>query len=101
MRKIGIIGLGHVGATVAYTLVSKGLVDELVLIDVNDKKVVAEQYDLLDAIARLDTSTTIKVQDYATLKDADLIITAFGNIGIIQEDGDRFGELKFNAKAVE
>ncbi len=62
---------------------------------------VAEQYDLLDAIARLDTSTTIKVQDYATLKDADLIITAFGNIGIIQEDGDRFGELKFNAKAVE
>ncbi len=38
MRKIGIIGLGHVGATVAYTLVSKGLVDELVLIDANDKK---------------------------------------------------------------
>ena len=32
MRKFAVIGLGHVGATVAYTLVTKGLADELVLI---------------------------------------------------------------------
>ncbi|WP_461240392.1 L-lactate dehydrogenase [Paucilactobacillus sp. N302-9] len=101
MRTIGVIGLGHVGATVAYTLVSKGLADKLILIDKNDKKALAEQYDLLDATARLDTNTEIIIQDYAALKQADVLITAFGNIGIIQEDGDRFGELKFNEQAVQ
>lgn len=49
MRKFAVIGLGHVGATVAYTLVTKGLADELVLIDSNDDKCMAEQYDLLDS----------------------------------------------------
>lgn len=68
MRKIAVIGLGHVGATVAYTLVTKGIADELVLIDTNSDKVVAEQYDLMDAIARLDTSTKIVVQDYAAFE---------------------------------
>ncbi len=101
MRKIAVIGLGHVGATVAYTLVTKGIADELVLIDTNSDKVVAEQYDLMDAIARLDTSTKIVVQDYAALKDTDVIISAVGNINVIQQDGDRFGELKFNEAAVQ
>ena len=65
MRKFAVIGLGHVGATVAYTLVTKGLADELVLIDSNDDKCMAEQYDLLDSLGRLDTHTKIKVQDYS------------------------------------
>lgn len=30
MRKVGIIGMGHVGATVAYTLFTHGIADELV-----------------------------------------------------------------------
>ncbi|HBQ43809.1 MAG TPA: L-lactate dehydrogenase, partial [Lactobacillus acetotolerans] len=51
MRKIGIIGLGHVGATVAYTLFTHGIADELVLIDKNDDKVTAEYNDLRDALA--------------------------------------------------
>ena len=38
MRKVGVIGLGHVGSTVAYTLVTKGIADELVLIDTNEAK---------------------------------------------------------------
>ncbi len=35
MRKYAIIGVGHVGATIAYTLVCKGIADELILIDTN------------------------------------------------------------------
>ena len=99
MRKFAVIGLGHVGATVAYTLVTKGLADELVLIDSNDDKCMAEQYDLLDSLGRLDTHTKIKVQDYSELKDADIIITAFGNIAALSLDGDRFGEFNINTAA--
>ena len=32
-RKVGIIGLGHVGAHVAYSLAVQGIADELVLMD--------------------------------------------------------------------
>ena len=37
-RKIGIIGCGNVGMTVAYTLMFHGLCAEMVLIDVNRQK---------------------------------------------------------------
>lgn len=98
MRKVGIIGLGHVGVTVAYTLLTKGIVDELVLIDQNENKVMAEYYDFIDTIGRLDTDTKIKVQDYNELKDADVLVTAFGDIKASVEQGDRFAELPINTK---
>lgn len=31
-RKVGVIGLGHVGAHVAYSLLLQGIADELVLV---------------------------------------------------------------------
>ena len=101
MRKLAVIGLGHVGATVAYTLVTKGIADELILIDKNEDKVIAEQYDLLDMLARIDTSTKIKIQDYDSLKDADVIITPFGNIAALSEGGTRFGEYDHNVAQVK
>jgi L-lactate dehydrogenase len=46
MRKIAIIGAGSVGATLAYTLALKGIVDELVLVDANGGKASAEALDI-------------------------------------------------------
>ena len=37
-RKIGIIGAGHVGSHAGYALISQGLVEEIVYIDVDQKK---------------------------------------------------------------
>lgn len=101
MRKLGVIGLGHVGATVAYTLVTKGIADELVLIDSNEGKQTAEYYDLLDTLGRIDTYTTLHAGDYAQLKDADVVITAFGDIEAVGKSGDRFGEFSLNTKAAK
>ena len=50
-RKIGIIGLGHVGAHVAYSLAVQGIADELVLVDSDEKKVESECQDLRDSVA--------------------------------------------------
>lgn len=112
MRKVGIIGLGHVGETIAYTLVSKGTVDQLVLIDVDDKRALAQQYDLVNTITSLNTSTKIIIQDYAALKNADVIITSFrsteskqnGNltddfassVAIAQQVGEKIKSSEFN-----
>ena len=43
--KIGIIGDGHVGCTIAHELIISGLVDDLVMIDVNEGKVNADAVD--------------------------------------------------------
>ncbi|MFC6170285.1 lactate/malate family dehydrogenase [Loigolactobacillus jiayinensis] len=82
MRKIGIIGLGHVGAALAYTLVTKGIADELVLIDRNDQVAHGEKLDLEDTQAGLTTHTQIIIQDYWQLRDADIVVIAAGNISI-------------------
>lgn len=38
MQKCGVIGVGFVGATCAYTLAVSGLFSEVVLVDMNRKK---------------------------------------------------------------
>lgn len=101
MRKVGIIGLGHVGATLAYTLVTENLVDELVLIDKDENLAVSEQYDLEDAQVFLTGKTKILIQDYQALKDATVIVFCAGQISALGEDGDRFKELEITSKIVE
>lgn len=98
MRKIGIIGLGHVGATIAYTLFNRGLADQLILLDKNEQKVTAEYNDLHDALARNDSYVNVIKQDWSALKEADIIITSFGDISASARTGNRFAEFDINAK---
>lgn len=78
MRKIGIIGLGHLGRLLANQLVVTGRVDELVLIDQQDQLALAVQTDLNDAQTALTSQVSIKIQDYAALSGVDILLTAFG-----------------------
>ena len=45
-RKIGIIGMGNVGAAVAHGAIAQGLADSYVFIDINEKKAEADAQDL-------------------------------------------------------
>lgn len=98
MRKVAVIGLGHVGATVAYTIFTHGYADTLVLLDKNQAKVEAEYNDLRDTLARNDYYVKVLMQDWSQLKDTDIIITAFGDIAATVKTGDRFGEFNINAR---
>ena len=98
-NKIGVIGDGHVGSTVAQQLILTGLVDDLVMIDVNEAKVRADQLDFQDAMANLKHHTTITINDYSALKDADIVISAFGNIEL-EAGGERFAELNYNRERI-
>ena len=55
-RMVAVIGLGHVGAHVAYSLAVQGIADELLLVDQNAQKVASEAQDLRDAVAYLSPS---------------------------------------------
>lgn len=98
--KIGIIGDGHVGCTVAHELIISGLVDDLVMIDVNEGKVTADAIDFEDAMANLPNHVNVAVNDYDALKDAEIIISTLGKISL-ETKGDRFEELKYNKKQLQ
>lgn len=101
VSKVGIIGVGHVGATVAHVVVQKGLATELVLIDKKVDKAKSEKLDLQDASSFLSTHTSILVGDYKDVADADVIVSALGHIHLLKQGGDRFAELKKNEPEVK
>ena len=98
--KIGIIGDGHVGCTIAHELIISGLVDDLVMIDVDEGKVNADAVDFEDAMANLPYHTNIVVNDYDALKDAEVLISTLGKISL-ETKGDRFQELEYNKKQLQ
>lgn len=104
MRKYAIIGIGHVGAATAFTLVSKGIADELTIIDTNEKRARAEQLDLQDMQGRIDTRTIIKINDYSELADTDILFITAGNIHAYEEpqaQGNRWAEFTYTKEIVK
>jgi L-2-hydroxyisocaproate dehydrogenase len=100
-RKVAIIGMGNVGAAVAHGLIAQGAFDDYVLIDTNEAKVKADALDFQDAAANLNHHANITVNSYEALADADIIISALGNIKLQDNpNADRFVELPFTSKEV-
>jgi len=101
MRKISLIGLGNVGATVAFTLVERQLCDTLALFDKKEKLAEAEVNDLKDGMVRRDDYVNIIAGSKDDLKDSDIIIFAPGDISILQKYSDRLEEFKYTKTCVE
>ncbi|MGO2244138.1 MAG: lactate/malate family dehydrogenase [Pseudolactococcus laudensis] len=99
--KIGIIGMGHVGATLAYTLCLQGLADELVLIDTNEMKVQAEYLELSDTVQNLNHHVKLIKNDYAALENAAIVVFCAGDIRVLETATDRLAELRVTSKIVE
>ncbi len=77
-RKIAIIGAGHVGSHGGYALISQGLVEELVYIDVDKEKAVAQALDLQDSSTYLGRRVKVYAGNYSDIKDADILVVAAG-----------------------
>ncbi len=75
--KIVLIGSGAVGATFAYTVLLKGLANELVIIDVNQDKAMGDVLDLNHGLM-LANPMKITAGDYPDCKDADIIVITAG-----------------------
>ncbi|XBG79843.1 NAD(P)-dependent oxidoreductase [Enterococcus cecorum] len=72
--KVAIVGIGNVGATTAYSIISQGLCAEVVLIDVNKEKAYAEAMDLQQSIHFLNRNIKVTAGEYSDCKDADIVI---------------------------
>lgn len=77
-RKVAIVGCGLVGSSTASSLVTQGICDEVLMIDINEEKALGEVLDLRDSIQYLPQNVKIKVGNYADCGDADIIVITAG-----------------------
>ncbi|MDY4040929.1 MAG: L-lactate dehydrogenase [Collinsella sp.] len=98
-RKVGIVGLGHVGAHVANSILLQGLADELYLCDINTQKTASETQDLRDSLAFCPYNAAVHdcADRYEELAGCDIIVNAAGKVALAA--GGRDGELFFTTDA--
>ena len=77
LQKCGVIGVGYVGATAAFTLATSGLFSEITLVDMNEKKAAAEAADINHGIA-FAKPCAVRAGGYADLAACGLIVIAAG-----------------------
>ncbi|HBM3538822.1 TPA: L-lactate dehydrogenase [Listeria innocua] len=97
-RKVGIIGAGHVGSDVAFSLVTQGICDEIIIIDKIEAKAESEALELRDMASMTRSYTTITANNWEALSDADIIVMAVGPETLLRED--RMEELVETSRSV-
>lgn len=76
-KKVSIIGVGNVGATIAYTLTIDGMANEIVLIDVNKEKAKGEAMDIIQGTP-FSHHVNIYAGDYSAAADSDIVVLTAG-----------------------
>lgn len=88
--KVVLIGTGFVGMSMAYSMLNRGGVSELVLIDVNKDKAIGEEMDLSHGLPFAPQKMTIKAGDYDECRDAQVVVIT---AGVAQKPGQTRLEL--------
>lgn len=77
-RKVALVGCGMVGMSYAYAMLNQNICDELVLIDINNDRAMAEAADLSQGLPFAPSSMQIKAGGYDECRDADLVVICAG-----------------------
>ncbi len=97
--KIALIGIGFVGMSMAYSMINRGGINELVLIDLDKDKAVGEEMDLSHGLPYAPQKMIIKAGDYSDCKNAQIVVIT---AGIAQKPGQTRLELaEVNAKIMK
>ena len=76
--KVAIVGTGLVGSSTAFSLVTQGVCDEVLMIDINKEKALGEAMDLNHSIEYLNRNTKVKAASYEECGDVDIIVITAG-----------------------
>ena len=77
-RKVVLVGTGFLGMSMAYAMLNRGGVDELVLIDIDKDKTIGEEMDLSHGLPFAPQKMIIKAGDYKECKDAQVVVITAG-----------------------
>ena len=97
--KIVLVGTGFVGMSMAYSMLNRGGINELVLIDIEKNKTIGEQMDLSHGLPYAPQKMVIKAGEYDECKDAQIVVIT---AGIAQKPGQTRLELvEINTKIMK
>lgn len=82
--KVVLVGAGFVGTSMAYTMLNRGGVNELVLVDIAKEKTIGEAMDLSHGMAFAPQKMIIRAGDYDDCKDAHIVVIT---AGVAQKQG--------------
>ena len=84
-RKVALIGTGLVGMSYAYALLNQAVCDELVLIDIDEKRAQGEAMDLNHGLAFSGSNMKIYAGHYSDCAGADIVAIC---AGVAQKPGE-------------
>jgi L-lactate dehydrogenase len=97
--KIAIIGTGLVGSSTAFSLMTQGVCDEILMIDINEEKALGEVMDLNHCIEYLNRNIKVVRGNYAQCGDVDIVVITAG--APPKPGQTRLDTLELSAKIVE
>ena len=77
-RKIGIIGVGHVGSHCALNIAMEGIAEEIIFLDIDIEKAASHAKDIKDAVMYMKHPVAINVGDYSDIDNADILVISIG-----------------------
>ena len=98
LSKVGIIGAGNVGATIAYALVLLHTCDAVVIFDRTFDKAAAQAWDIEDTIPLLSAIEVTPTDRYEELANCDVIVVT---VSVAKKSGEsRLNQLGDNAEII-
>lgn len=98
MSKISVIGAGAVGAATAFTLSQESWVNEVALIDINEKKATGEALDIMHGMP-LNQPIQVTSGDYSQSANSDVVVITVGVPEVVGES--RLVPLQKNTQILE
>jgi L-lactate dehydrogenase len=77
IKHVAIIGVGMVGATIAYTTMLKGLAAKITIVDINQERAEGEVMDISHGLWDSNTGSIVS-GDYLDCRHADIVVIAAG-----------------------
>ena len=97
--KIVLVGTGFVGMSMAYSMLNRGGIGEIVLVDIDKEKTIGEEMDLSHGLPFAPQKMVIKAGDYNDCKDAEIVVIT---AGVAQKPGQTRLELaEVNTKIIK
>ena len=97
--KIVLVGTGFVGMSMAYSMLNRGGIGELILIDIDKEKTIGEEMDLSHGLPFAPQKMVIKAGNYKDCEDAEIVVIT---AGVAQKPGQTRLELaEVNTKIIK
>jgi L-lactate dehydrogenase len=97
--RVAIIGTGLVGSSTAFSLITQGVCDEILMIDINEERALGEVMDLNHCIEYLNRNTRVIKGSYEQCGDVDVIVITAG--APPKQGQTRLDTLELSAKIAE